>query len=91
MGQINLLDQQEPPVANPFPPCWKKSLRSTGADLAHSSADFWAFLADEKLYQFLGSSDQVEAMQLELFAGGILTSAQTRHDEVALNKLQGVW
>eukprot|EP00974_Lingulodinium_polyedra_P036694 3517639-Lingulodinium_polyedra.AAC.1 len=88
MGQLNLLGQQEPPVANPFPPCWKKAMHSTGANLAHSAADFWVFLADEKLYQFLESSDEVEAMQLELLAGRILTSTQTRGDEVALNKLQ---
>lgn len=87
-SQCNLLATHDPPVPNPFPSYFRKAMHGVGANVAHSASDFWASLADAKLSRFLDTAADIEAMQLELLSGRVLSSTQEKVDDAGAAKLQ---
>ncbi len=63
-------------------------MHGVGANVAHSASDFWAFLADAKLSRFLDTAADIEAMQLELLSGRVLSNTQEKVDDAGPAQLQ---
>ena len=72
--EVNWLQQQDPPVDNPFPVFVKRKIFETRALNSGPSAVFWQTLRTSDVTALLGGTpESIEGLQLELFSGKILS------------------